>query len=53
MMRCINEKENVDSLPTYQSEAIEQNIKLIACTMSMDVMGIQKEELRDEVSTVV
>ncbi|MGV1143712.1 persulfide response sulfurtransferase CstA [Staphylococcus aureus] len=44
-----NEKKNVDSLPTLINQAIEQNIKLIACTMSMDVMGIQKEELRDEV----
>lgn len=35
----------------YQHLSIKllSNIKLIACTMSMDVMGIQKEELRDEV----
>ena len=25
--------------------AVEQGVKLIACTMSMDVMGITKEEL--------
>ncbi|MBJ6299089.1 DsrE/DsrF/DrsH-like family protein, partial [Staphylococcus aureus] len=49
MMRYVMKKKNVDSLPTLINQAIEQNIKLIACTMSMDVMGIQKEELRDEV----
>ena len=30
-------------------KAVEQGVKLIACTMSMDVMGISKEELRDDV----
>lgn len=49
MMRYVMKKKNVDSLPTLINQAIEQDIKLIACTMSMDVMGIQKEELRDEV----
>ncbi|MBE5663811.1 persulfide response sulfurtransferase CstA [Staphylococcus sp. SS60] len=49
MMRYVMKKKNVDSLPTLINQAIEQNIKLIACTMSMDVMGIQKEELRDEI----
>ena len=49
MMRYVMKKKNVDSLPSLIDQAIEQDIKLIACTMSMDVMGIQKEELRDEV----
>ncbi|WHI54835.1 persulfide response sulfurtransferase CstA [Mammaliicoccus lentus] len=49
MMRYVMKKKNVDSLPSLINQAIEQDIKLIACTMSMDVMGIQKEELRDEV----
>lgn len=53
MMRYVMKKKNVDSLSTLINQAIEQNIKLIACTMSMDVMGIQKEELRDEVEMVV
>ncbi|KXA46422.1 MULTISPECIES: DsrE/DsrF/DrsH-like family protein [Staphylococcus] len=50
MMRYVMKKKNVDSLPALLDKAIEQDIKLIACTMSMDVMGIEKEELRDEVS---
>lgn len=50
MMRYVMKKKNVDSLPSLINQAIDQEIKLIACTMSMDVMGIKKEELRDEVS---
>ena len=49
MMRYVMKKKNVASLPSLIDQAIDQNIKLIACTMSMDVMGITKEELRDEV----
>ncbi|MEB8265528.1 persulfide response sulfurtransferase CstA [Mammaliicoccus sciuri] len=49
MMRYVMKKKNVDSLPSLINQAIDQDIKLIACTMSMDVMVIQKEELRDEV----
>ncbi|WP_353418104.1 DsrE/DsrF/DrsH-like family protein [Staphylococcus delphini] len=49
MMRYVMKKKNVDSLPSLIDQGIDQDIKLIACTMSMDVMGIQKEELRDEV----
>lgn len=49
MMRFIMKQKNVDSLPALIDKAIEQDIKLIACTMSMDVMGIRKEELRSEV----
>ncbi|WP_323703657.1 DsrE/DsrF/DrsH-like family protein [Mammaliicoccus sp. Dog046] len=50
MMRYVMKKKNVDSLPALMNQAIEQDVKFIACTMSMDVMGITKEELRDEVS---
>ena len=49
MMRYVMKKKNVDSLPSLINQAIAQDIKLIACTMSMEVMGITKEELRDEV----
>src|SRR5699024_7325622 len=34
MMRYIMKKKNVDSLPTLINQAIQQDIKLIACTMS-------------------
>lgn len=49
MMRFIMKQKNVESLPSLIDKAINQDIKLIACTMSMDVMGIKKEELRPEV----
>ncbi|WP_353423247.1 DsrE/DsrF/DrsH-like family protein [Staphylococcus xylosus] len=49
MMRYVMKKKNVASLPSLIDQAINQDIKLIACTMSMDVMGITKEELREEV----
>ncbi|WP_353458487.1 DsrE/DsrF/DrsH-like family protein [Staphylococcus coagulans] len=49
MMRYVMKKKNIDTLPSMIDQAINQNIKLIACTMSMDVMGITKSELRDEV----
>lgn len=49
MMRYVMKKKNVDTLPSLIDRAVEQGVKLIACTMSMDVMGITKEELRDDV----
>ena len=50
MMRYIMKKKNVETLPSLIEKAIEQDVKLIACTMSMDVMGISKEELREDVT---
>lgn len=49
MMKLLMKQKNVDSLPSLIDKAIENDIKLIACTMSMDVMGIKREELRPEV----
>lgn len=50
MMRYVLKKKNIETLPALIDQAIEQGVKLIACTMSMDVMGISKEELREEVT---
>ena len=41
--------KRVDSLETLIENAKQNGVKLIACTMSMDVMGITKEELMDGV----
>ncbi|MHD0396610.1 DsrE/DsrF/DrsH-like family protein [Staphylococcus simulans] len=49
MMKFLMKQKNVDSLPALIDKAVENDIKLIACTMSMDVMGIKREELRDDV----
>ena len=41
--------QNIDSLETLIQSAINNGIELVACQMSMDVMGIRREELIDGV----
>ena len=50
MMRYLMRKKGVDSLETLRQQAIEQGVEFIACQMSMDVMGIKREELLDNVT---
>jgi len=45
MIRGIMKKKNVSSLEELVRLAQESGVKLLACSMSMDVMGIKKEEL--------
>ena len=47
MMRGIMKKKNVDSLEELIKKAQQNGVRIIACTMSMDVMGIKEEELID------
>ena len=47
MMQHVMKTKNVPSLPEMITEAQEFGVKFIACTMSMDVMGIKAEELID------
>lgn len=47
MMRKVMRQKNVDSLETLIAQAKKNNVRMVACTMSMDVMGIRKEELID------
>lgn len=47
MMKIVMRQQNIASLPDLIQTAREQGIKMIACTMSMDVMGIREEELVD------
>ncbi len=49
MMKRVMAKKNIYSLPALMQTAQEQGVRLVACTMSMDVMGITKEELIDGV----
>ena len=49
MMKKIMQQKNVDSLNTLIDKAMKAGVKLVACTMSMDVMGIHPEELIDGV----
>ncbi len=45
MMRGIMKKKNVSSLPELIEMAQMMGVKMVVCTMSMDVMGIKEEEL--------
>ena len=49
MMKKIMNDKNVDSLESLIKKAMNAGVKIIACTMSMDVMGIKEEELIDGV----
>ncbi|HCU06001.1 MAG TPA: pyridine nucleotide-disulfide oxidoreductase [Holosporales bacterium] len=45
MIKGIMKKKNVDSLQTLMGNAMNMGVKVIACAMSMDIMGIKEEEL--------
>jgi NADPH-dependent 2,4-dienoyl-CoA reductase/sulfur reductase-like enzyme/peroxiredoxin family protein/rhodanese-related sulfurtransferase/TusA-related sulfurtransferase len=47
MMRQVMKQKNVYSLEELMAQAKTNGIRFVACTMSMDVMGIKKEELID------
>lgn len=50
MMKMVMKKKNVDSIETLMQQAKENGVEFIACSMSMDVMGIKAEELMDGVT---
>ncbi len=49
MMRSRMKAKNVDSLEQMMQSAIDSGVRLVACQMSMDIMGISREELLDNV----
>lgn len=49
LMRFIMKRKSVDSLESLRQQAIDNGVEFIACQMSMDVMGVKREELLDEV----
>ncbi len=49
MIKGIMQKHNVDSLPEMIRTAQANGVKLLACQMSMELMGIRQEELLDGV----
>lgn len=51
MIKGIMRKKNVPSLPELIGAAQMAGVKLVACTMSMDLMGIRPEELIDGVDS--
>lgn len=49
MIRMVMKNKNVSSLEELIQAAIESGIEIVACQMSMDVMGLKQEELIDGV----
>ncbi len=49
MIKHVMKKHNALSLPQLIEMAQDQGVKLVGCTMTMDLLGIQKEELIDGV----
>lgn len=50
MMRYIMHRKGIDSLESLRQQALENGVEFIACQMSMDVMGVKRAELLDEVT---
>ena len=50
MIRSVMKKKNIMSLEELMKKAKEVGVNITACTMSMDVMGISKEELIDGIN---
>ncbi|HEY5556987.1 FAD-dependent oxidoreductase [Acetobacterium sp.] len=47
MIKGIMKKKNVDDIDTMIAKTQKVGVRFIACTMSMDLMGIKEEELID------
>ena len=50
MTRYIMKKKGIDSLESLRDQALANGAEFIACQMSMDFMGIKREELLDNVT---
>ncbi|RGY59488.1 pyridine nucleotide-disulfide oxidoreductase [Fusobacterium ulcerans] len=49
MIRWVMNKKNIMSLEVLINKSIKNGANLVACTMSMDVMGIKKNELIENI----
>lgn len=49
MIRGIMKQKGVSSLEELIQNAIDHGVRIVACQMSMDIMGIKQEELIDGV----
>ena len=49
MMKRAMAAKKVATLPALIDQAKEQGVRIVACAMSMEVMGIQQAELDDSV----
>lgn len=50
LIRKVMKKHNTTPLPQLVEMAQEQGVNLIACTMTMDLLGLQQEELLDDIN---
>ena len=48
-MKMVMKDKNVQSLEELMQQAMANGVHIMACTMSMDIMGITQEELIDGV----
>jgi peroxiredoxin family protein len=53
MFKKMMKDKGVTSLPELRQMAIDLDVKLLACQMSMEVMEIDRDDLIDEVTDVV
>lgn len=49
MIKGVMKKHNAMPLPDLIEMAKEQDIKLVACTMTMDLLGLQQSELMENI----
>lgn len=47
MIQAVMKQKNVEPLPVMIEKASDLGVKFVACTMSMDIMGIERSELFD------
>jgi NADPH-dependent 2,4-dienoyl-CoA reductase/sulfur reductase-like enzyme/peroxiredoxin family protein/TusA-related sulfurtransferase/rhodanese-related sulfurtransferase len=52
MMKHVMKMKNIDSLPVLMEQAQSMGVKFLVCEMAMNMMGIQEEELIDNVDRV-
>lgn len=50
LMRYLMTQKGISSLESLREQALENGVEFIACQMSMDMMGVKREELMDEVT---
>ena len=53
MFKKMMKDQNVTSLPEMLEMAIDLDVRMLACLMSMDVMEVTKDDLIDEIDDVV
>jgi peroxiredoxin family protein len=49
LIRGIMKRYNVDSLESLIQQALDSGVRIVACNMSMDLMGVHEDELIDGV----